>query len=121
MEVSDHEHSSQILQQNRKYKKTNILFLGNSVYWAGMDGEVKYFVQKFNLVLVKKIVNFSTAAMKESTYPQMKKLTKNRGLNLSDKEFHSKGAFAALHKGKPDAADITAVKKFARECMKEKK
>lgn len=54
MEVSDHEHSSQILQQNRKYKKTNILFLGNSVYWAGMDGEVKYFVQKFNPVLVKK-------------------------------------------------------------------
>ena len=40
---------------------------------------------------------------------QMKKLTKNRGLNLSDKEFHCKGAFAALHKGKPDAADIADV------------
>ena len=61
-------------------KDTDILFLGSSVYWAGLDPEVKAYVNKLDPRKVKKIVNFSTAAIKESTYGQMKKLA-DKNLN----------------------------------------
>ncbi len=99
-------------------KDTDILFLGSSVYWAGLDPEVKAYVNKLDPRKVKKIVNFSTAAIKESTYGQMKKLADKNGLNLSSEEFHCKGEFTALHKGKPDLKDIADVKRFAVSCVK---
>lgn len=95
---------------------TEILFLCNSVYWAGVDGKVKQFLKRPG-AKVGQLVNVSTAALIESTYGQMKKLTAGAGIPLSDKEFHCKGSFKALHKGKPDDADLAAVKRFAREIM----
>ncbi|WP_155984054.1 hypothetical protein [Ruminococcus sp. FC2018] len=34
---------------------------------------------------------------------------------LSDREFHCRGKFTALHSAHPDEADIAAVKTFARK------
>ena len=92
----------------------DILFLCNSVYWAGVDGTVKKFVKDPG-AKIGQLVNVSTAALIESTYGQMKKLAADAGIPLSEREFHCKGSFKALHKGKPDNADIAAVKRFARE------
>ena len=92
----------------------DILFLCNSVYWAGVDGKVKKFVKDPG-AKIGQLVNVSTAALIESTYGQMKKLAADAGIPLSEREFHCKGSFKALHKGKPDNADIAAVKRFARE------
>ena len=64
---------------------------------------------------IGQLVNVSTAALIESTYGQMKKLAAEAGIPLSEREFHCKGSFKALHKGKPDDADIAAAKRFARE------
>ena len=94
----------------------DILFLCNSVYWAGVDGKVKKFLKNPG-AKVGQLVNVSTAALIESTYAQMKKLTAGAGIPLSEREFHCKGSFKALHKGKPDEADLAAVKQFAREIM----
>ncbi len=93
---------------------TDVLFLCNSVYWAGVDGKVKQFLKSPG-ARIGQLVNVSTAALIESTYGQMKKLAADAGLSLSEREFHCKGSFKALHRGKPDGADIAAVKKFARE------
>ena len=92
----------------------DILFLCNSVYWAGVDGKVKKFLKSPG-AKIRQLVNVSTAALIESTYGQMKKLAADAGIPLSDREFHCKGSFKALHKGKPDDADIAAAKRFARE------
>ena len=94
----------------------DVLFLCNSVYWAGVDGKVKKFL-KAPGAKIGRLVNVSTAALIDSTYGQMKKLAAGAGIPLSDKEFHCKGSFKALHKGKPDDADLAAVKRFAREIM----
>lgn len=95
-------------------EKAEILFLCNSVYWAGADGSVKNYIVK-NKDKIGLIVNVSTAAMKESTYSQIKKFAEKNGVRVSDKEFHCKGKFAALHSAHPDQTDIAAVRSFARK------
>ena len=93
-------------------EKTDILFLCNSVYWAGADSSVKKFISE-NKSKIGLLVNVSTAAMIESTYARIKKIAEKEGVKLSDKEFHCRGKFTALHSGHPDDADIAAVKAFA--------
>ena len=65
------------------------------------------------------LVNVSTAAMIESTYAQIKKVCEQAGITISDKEFHCRGKFAAMHSGHPDDADIQAVKEFASRVTSE--
>ena len=101
-------------------EKTDILFLCNSVYWAGADSSVKKFISE-NKSKIGLLVNVSTAAMIESTYAQIKKLAEKEGVKLSDKEFHCRGKFTALHSGHPDEADIAAVKAFARKVIGDSK
>lgn len=95
-------------------EKTDLLFLCNSVYWAGADGSVKQFI-KDNADKIGTLVNVSTAAMIELTYGQISKICRKSGVNISEREFHCKGKFAALHQGNPDDGDIAAVRVFARE------
>ena len=101
-------------------EKTDILFLCNSVYWAGADSSVKKFISE-NKSKIGLLVNVSTAAMIESTYAQIKKLAEKEGVKLSDKEFHCRGKFTALHSGHPDEADIADVKAFARKVIGDSK
>lgn len=92
----------------------DILFLGSSVYAAGIDQEVKDFIQNIN-VKVGKVVNFSTAALLPSTYNQVKKLVEQKGLTMAKEEFHCRGSFAMMHKGKPDAQDLKQAAAFAKK------
>ena len=94
-------------------EKSDLVFLCNSVYWAGIDKRVKQFV-KDNAGKIGTLVNVSTAAMIESTYGQMKKVASDAGVKLCEKEFHCRGKFSALHAGHPDEADLKAAREFAR-------
>ena len=95
----------------------DILFLCNSVYWAGVDGKVKTFM-KASGGKIGKLVNVSTAAMIESTYKQIKSLAAEAGIPIDEREFHCRGSFTAMHKGKPDQNDIESVKKFTKEIIR---
>ena len=99
-------------------EKTDILFLCSSVYWAGADSSVKKYI-KDNANKIGTLVNVSTAAMIESTYPQIKKVCEQNGVSISEKKFHCRGKFTVMHSGHPDNADIQAVKEFARKVMGE--
>ena len=96
----------------------DILFLCSSVYWAGVDEKVKAFL-KAPGHKIGKIVNVSTAALIESTYKQIKSLATEAGIALDKREFHCRGSFAALHRGKPDQNDLENVKKFAKMIVEE--
>ena len=50
----------------------DILFLGSAVYAAGIDEKVNEFIKSID-VNVGEVVNFSSAALIESTYKQVKK------------------------------------------------
>lgn len=95
---------------------TDILFLGSSVYAAEVDPQVKKFISTLD-GKVKKVVSFSTAAMYQCAYRQVKKLAKAQGIKVDDEEFHCRGQFKFMHKGKPDSKDILDVKEFAKRIV----
>lgn len=94
-------------------ERTDILFLGSSVYAAGMDESVKRFVVD-NQNKIGKLYNFSTAALLSSTYKQMRKLAEECGVELSEQEFHCRGSFGPMHKGRPNEQDLEAARAFAQ-------
>lgn len=95
----------------------DLLFLGSSVYAAGADEEVKTFISRLD-PRIKRVVHFGTAAILTSTYGQVRKLLAERKIPLDEREFHCKGSFKFMHKGKPDAEDIRKAGEFAKSFLK---
>ena len=95
-------------------EKVDILFLGNSYYAFSIDPEVRSFVASLSKEKVGKIVNFGSAAMLNSTYKKVRAEAAKVGIPLLDREFHCKGEFKGIHKGRPNEADLKAAADFAR-------
>jgi len=95
----------------------DILFLGNSYYAFSIDPEVREFVKGLDKNKVGKIVNFGSAAMLNSTYKKVKAEADKAGIPMDTREFHCKGEFKGIHKGKPDDEDVKAVAEFARKII----
>ena len=93
----------------------DILFLGNSYYAFNIDLEVKNFLSQLSKDKVGKIVNFGSAALLNSTYKKVKAEADKVGVQLDKREFHCKGEFKALHKGRPNEQDLKAAAEFARQ------
>ena len=95
----------------------DILFLGNSYYAFSIDPEVRNFVKGLDKNNVGKIVNFGSAAMLNSTYKKVKAEADKVGIPMDAREFHCKGEFKGIHKGKPDAVDLKAAEEFAKKVL----
>ena len=95
-------------------EKADILFLGNSYYAFSIDPEVRKFVQGLDKKLVGKIVNFGSAALLNSTYKKVKAEADKVGIPMDEREFHCRGEFKGIHKGKPDVDDLAAAAAFAK-------
>jgi len=93
----------------------DILFLGNSYYAFSIDPEVRAFIKGLDKSKVAKIVNFGSAAMLNSTYKKVRAEADKVGIPVDDREFHCKGEFKGIHKGKPDEADLKAAAEFAKK------
>ena len=94
----------------------DILFLGSSVYAAGVDEEVKNFIKHID-VRVGKVVNFSTAALLKSTYKQVSKLLAEKNIPMAEEEFACRGSFAFAHRGRPNDEDCRAAGEFATKML----
>ena len=119
------ENSYQILHKKLEIQKTidepltedvDILFLGSAVYAAGIDKRVKEFIESINMN-VGEVVNFSSAALIESTYKQVKKQVEAKGLKMSENEFHCRGAFEFVHRSHPDETDLKNAQEFAKKVI----
>ena len=99
-------------------ERVDMLFLGNSYYAFSIDPEVKDFIRRLDKDKVGKLVNFGSAAMLNSTWKKVKAEADKAGIPMEEREFHCKGEFKGLHKGKPDADDLEAAAAFAREIVK---
>lgn len=95
----------------------DVLFLGNSYYAFSIDPEVRDFVKSLDKEKVGKIVNFGSAAMLNSTYKKVKAVADKVGIPMDEREFHCKGEFKGLHKGKPDEADCRKAAEFAKSIV----
>ena len=98
-------------------ERVDILFLGNSYYAFSIDPEVRRFITSLDKKLVGKIVNFGSAAMLNSTYKKVKAEADRVGIPVDEREFHCKGEFKGIHKGKPDAEDCKAAARFAKDLI----
>ena len=94
-------------------ERVDILFLGNSYYAFTIDPEVRDFVRSLDSGKVGRIVNFGSAAMLNSTYKKVKAEADKAGVPMDEREFHCKGEFKGIHKGRPNEEDLKAAAAFA--------
>lgn len=92
----------------------DILFLGNSYYAFSIDPEVRSFIRSLSKDKVGRIVNFGSAAMLNSTWKKVKAEADKIGIPMEKREFHCKGEFKGLHKGRPNSEDLAAAAAFAK-------
>ena len=95
----------------------DILMLGNSYYAFNIDPEVREFIRSLDKEKVGRIVNFGSAAMLNSTYKKVKAEADKVGIPMDEREFHCRGEFKGIHKGKPDENDLKAAAAFARSVV----
>ena len=100
-------------------EQVDILFLGNSYYAFSIDPEVREFIRKLDRNKVGRIVNFGSAAMLNSTYKKVKAEADKAGIPMDEREFHCRGEFKGIHKGRPNAADLVAAAEFAKTIIRE--
>ena len=98
----------------------DLLFLGSSVYAAGASAEVKQFIANMEPGQADRVACFSTAALLPSTYGQVSRLLRKRGIPVDSREFHCRGQFQRMHRGRPDGADLEHVRQFAKELAGER-
>ena len=97
----------------------DILFLGNSWYAFSIDPEVRDFIRSLDKDKVGKIVNFGSAAMLNSTWKKVKAEADKAGIAMDGREFHCKGEFKGIHKGRPNEEDLAAAAAFAKSIAEE--
>lgn len=95
----------------------DVLFLGASIYWAGIDKQVKKFLEAPG-AKIGSVIILSTAALMESGYSQIRSAAEKQGLKVDDREYHCAGSFKALHAGKPDEDDIAKLRHFVTEVVR---
>ena len=95
----------------------DILFLGNSYYAFSIDPEVRDFIRSLDKDSIGRIVNFGSAAMLNSTWKKVKAEADKAGIAMDEREFHCKGEFKGLHKGRPNAKDLEAAADFAKSVV----
>ncbi len=98
----------------------DILFLGNSYYAFTIDPEVRSFIRSLDPKRVGRIVNFGSAAMMNSTWKKVKAEADKLGIPMDNREFHCKGEFKGVHKGRPNAEDLKAAAEFAASIVSER-
>lgn len=98
-------------------EKADILFLCCSYYAFDVDAAVKEFITKHK-DCIGKIVCVGTSAMMKSMKKPIAKVTAPLGIAVADEEFHCRGEFKLLHKGRPDADDLSRAADFARKVIK---
>ena len=96
----------------------DVLFLGNSYYAFSIDPEVRDFIRSLDKSKVGRIVNFGSAAMLNSTYKKVKAEADRAGIPMDAREFHCRGEFKGIHRGRPNAEDLRAAADFAKNIMK---
>ena len=93
----------------------DILFLGNSYYAFTIDPEVRDFIRALDKGKVARIVNFGSAAMMNSTRKKVSAEAARVGIPVDEREFHCKGEFKGIHKGRPNEEDLKATAAFAAQ------
>lgn len=97
-------------------EKADVLFLGCSYYAFDVDEAVKDFIRQ-NKDKIGQIVCFGTSAMMKSVHKPMQKVADAAGVALCGEEYHCRGSFGPMHKGRPNEKDLQGAAAFARKII----
>ncbi len=100
-------------------ERADILFIGASVYGAGIDKNVKDFIESLDGSKVGIAVIFSTSALVERAYPEIKKHLSAKGIRVASEDFYCRGQFTFLHKNRPNDQDLVRAKQFTEKMIEE--
>ena len=89
------------------------MFLGCSYYAFDVDQAVKDFIVN-NKDNIEKIVCFGTSAMMKSMKKPVGKVAKKVNVTVADEEFHCRGQFGKIHRGRPNEEDLANAAAFAK-------
>ena len=103
---------------NGASEQADILFLGASVYWGGIDNKVKTYIDQLDPQKVKEVVVFSTSALAERAFPDIRKRLEKKGIRVAGENFYCRGQFSALHKGRPNSDDLKAASQFTQDVLR---
>ncbi|MCD7715502.1 MAG: flavodoxin [Lachnospiraceae bacterium] len=103
--------------RNGASDRADILFLGASVYWGGIDNKVKDYVEQLDPKKIRKVVIFSTSALAQRAFPDIRKRLEKKGIPVAEENFYCRGEFTALHKGHPDTDDLKAAERFTMDIL----
>jgi flavodoxin len=98
-------------------EEVDILFLGSALYAGGIDKKVKEFIASLDKNKVKDVVCFSSAAVLKSSYSQVKKLLEKQNIKVDVREFHCRGQFKAINKGRPNENDLENLQEFVKKII----
>lgn len=99
-------------------QKADVLFLGCSYYAFDVDQAVKDFII-MNKDNIGKIVCFGTSAIMKSMKRPVKKVADSVGVTVADEEFHCRGQFGKLYKGRPNTKDLESISDFTKKIIAE--
>lgn len=102
---------------NGKDDEADILFLGASVYWAGIDSEVKKYIEELNPSKIKQVAIFSTSALAERAFPDIKKRLEKKNIKVNNYNFYCRGKFTVMHQGRPNEKDLKDAETFAKKII----
>lgn len=98
--------------------KVDLLFLGSGIYAGGIDASLKAFIGTLAQDRVGAVAVFSTSAIKKTAYPEIRQLVEAQGIRVMESDFHCRGQFTVMHRGRPNAQDLSDAAAFARKLEK---
>ncbi len=102
-------------------ESVDLLFLGGSVYWAGIDKHLKQFIAQLDPEKIGQVATFGTSALKKDLDKEVDKLVRAKNIPVAERNFRCWGEFAAIHKGQPNAQELQQAVAFAQAVVDESK
>ena len=98
----------------------DILYVGASIYAGIIDGKLRQFLASLKPLQVKNVVVFGTSAGKKTALPEIKSILEPNGIAVSNDEFHCKGSFLLVNRGRPNEEDLKQAEVFAKRTCGER-
>ena len=96
---------------NNLDEEVNYLILVNALYANNIDKEVKSFLEN-NKDKIKNVINVCSSASGKSTYNKVKKECDKLGINILEKEYHTKASWIFINKDRPNEDDFNRLASF---------
>lgn len=91
----------------------DLLFLGGSLYWGGIDKNLKKYISQLDSDKIKCVATFGTSSIKKEADNECQQLVAAKNIAVKKEIFHCFGSFSALQKGHPNSADLEKAAAFA--------